>query len=80
MGCPRCNALEKTVMNALAELDIAADLSKVTDMSKIMEYGIAHTPALVINGKVVLNGYVPTASEIKELLLANNPDEFLKLK
>lgn len=71
VGCPKCKALEKTVINSLAELDIAADVSKVDDIMKIMEYGVIHTPALVINGNVVLSGRVPTVNEIKDILTKN---------
>lgn len=70
-GCPKCKALEKTVINSLAELDIAADVSKVEDIMKIMEYGVMRTPALVINGKVVFSGRVPTVNEIKDILTQN---------
>ena len=70
-GCPKCKALEKTVINSLAELNIAADVSKVEDIMKIMEYGVMHTPALVINGKVVLSGYLPDTNEIKNLITQN---------
>jgi len=70
-GCSNCKALEKTVFNSLAELDIAADVSKVEDIMKIMEYGIMHTPALVINEKVVMSGRVPSSAEIKEILIKN---------
>ena len=70
-GCPKCKALEKTVINSLAELDIAADVSKVEDIMKIMEYSVMHTPALVINGKVVFSGRVPKVNEIKEILIQN---------
>jgi small redox-active disulfide protein 2 len=70
-GCPRCKALEQAVMNVLAETDISADVTKVDDIMKIMEYGVMHTPALVINGKVVLSGRVPAASEIKSILTSN---------
>ena len=70
-GCPRCKALEKTVADSLAELNIAANVSKVDDIIKIMEYGVMHTPALVINGKVVLSGRVPSSSEIKEIINKN---------
>ena len=68
-GCPRCQALEQLVFNSLAELKIAADVSKVEDVMKIMEYGVKHTPALVINGKVVLSGRIPSLYEIKNLLM-----------
>ncbi|UCG27960.1 MAG: TM0996/MTH895 family glutaredoxin-like protein [Bacteroidales bacterium] len=70
-GCPRCKALEREVFNALAELDIAANVSKVEDIMKIMEYGIMHTPGLVINGKVVLSGRLPSRNELKQILTQN---------
>jgi small redox-active disulfide protein 2 len=67
-GCPRCKTLEKEVINTLAELDIAANVSKVEDIVKIMEYGIMRTPGLVINEKVVMSGRIPSSSEMKEIL------------
>ena len=70
-GCNRCNALEKAVINALAELDIAADVSKIEDIQKIMGYGILRTPGLVINNKVILSGQIPKYSELKEILTQN---------
>lgn len=71
VGCPKCRALEKVVINCLAELDIPADLTKVEDINEMMEYGILRTPALVINGKVAVSGRVPSGKEIKELLTKN---------
>ncbi len=70
-GCPKCKALERTVINSLAELDIETNVSKVEDIMKIMEYGVMRTPALVINGKVVLSGYIPNTNEIKNLIIKN---------
>jgi small redox-active disulfide protein 2 len=68
-GCTKCKALEKATINALAELDIAANVSKVEDIMQIMNYGIISTPALVIDEKVVIKGRVPSKEEIKKLLL-----------
>jgi len=70
-GCARCKALEKSVFNALAELDIAANVSKVEDVVKIMEYGIISTPALVINEKVIFSGRIPSNADLKEILTKN---------
>jgi small redox-active disulfide protein 2 len=70
-GCARCKMLEKMVINTVAEMDLPADVSKVEDIVKIMEYGILHTPGLVINGKVVLSGRLPSASEMKEIIAKN---------
>jgi small redox-active disulfide protein 2 len=70
-GCPKCKALEQATQNAVAELGVSANISKVEDIMDIMNYGVMRTPALVINEKVVLSGRVPTASELKELLTKN---------
>lgn len=64
-GCPRCHEVEKRTMNALAELDVAADIQKITDFKKIAEYRIIGTPGLVINGKVKCYGRIPSKDEIK---------------
>ncbi len=68
-GCPRCGELERRTKNALAELDVAADVEKVSDIKKIMEYGILSTPGLVIDGKVKASGRIPRPEEIKAWIL-----------
>ena len=64
-GCPRCHEVEKRAINALAELGVAADVEKVSDIKKIMAYDILSTPGLVIDGKVVCSGKIPRLEEIK---------------
>jgi len=64
-GCPRCRELEQRVINALAELNVAANVEKVTDIRKIAAYGILATPGLVIDGQLKSTGRVPSADEIK---------------
>ena len=64
-GCPRCHEVEKRTINALAELGVAADVEKVSDIKKIMAYDILSTPGLVIDGKVVCSGKIPRLEEIK---------------
>lgn len=64
MGCPKCKEVEKRVVNALAELGIAASVEKVADIKKIMEYKVLGTPGLVIEGKVVSTGKIPRLEEI----------------
>ncbi len=58
-GCPKCKTLEKLTRDTVQELGITASVSKEEDIVKIINYGIMHTPGLVINGKVVLSGRVP---------------------
>jgi small redox-active disulfide protein 2 len=70
-GCPKCKTLEKVTRDAVKELGIDADISKEEDIINIMNYGIMHTPGLVINGKVVLSGQVPSVNQVKEILTKN---------
>ncbi len=67
-GCAKCKQLEKDVYNALAELDIAADVSKVEDMKKIMSYRVMATPALVVDGQVKISGRLPRKEELHAFL------------
>jgi small redox-active disulfide protein 2 len=67
-GCPRCHEVEKRTMNALAELNIAADVEKVSDIKKIMDYKIMGTPGLVVNGKVKSAGRIPSLEDIKRFI------------
>ena len=67
-GCPNCKILEANTKKALEELKIKADVEQVTDIAKIMEYGIMSTPALIIDEKVVSYGKVLSSNEIKKLL------------
>ena len=67
-GCTKCQSLEKETINALAELDVAADVQKVTKMNEIMQYDVMLTPALVINDKVKAAGKVLKPEEIKKLI------------
>ena len=67
-GCPKCKALEHNTREAVAELKISAEVEKVDDIVKIMNYGVMRTPALVIDEKIALSGRVPTVAEVKEIL------------
>jgi len=68
-GCPKCKALEKVTRQAVEELSLQAEISKVEDIIDIMKYNLMRTPGLVMNEKVILSGRVPTVSEVKKLLI-----------
>lgn len=65
-GCMNCRKLEKETIKALAELGVAADVEKVTELEKIMEHDVMMTPGLVVNEKVKAFGRVPRREEIKK--------------
>ncbi len=67
-GCTKCKTLEKNTIEAVNELAIDANVTKVEDIVEIMNFGVMTTPALVVDGKVVLKGKVPSVEEIKLLL------------
>lgn len=67
-GCPKCKQLEENVRKALAESGKKAEIEKVTDINKIIEYGVTVTPALVVDEKIVCSGRVASPEEIKKWL------------
>jgi small redox-active disulfide protein 2 len=68
-GCPNCQNTELNVIDACAALDLAADISHVTNIADILDLGVMRTPAVVIDGEVVISGRVPTVSELKNMLV-----------
>jgi len=65
-GCPKCKMLEANVRKAIDELGAKAEIVKVTEISKIIDYGVMSTPAIVIDGEVKAYGRVPEVEEIKK--------------
>jgi small redox-active disulfide protein 2 len=67
-GCANCRRLEAHVHKALEETGITAEVAKVEDIAAIMAYGVMATPALAVDGTVVVSGRVPSPSQIGALL------------
>jgi small redox-active disulfide protein 2 len=67
-GCPKCKTLEETTRKVAKDNGIDAIIVKVDDIVEILKYNIMTTPALVVDGKVVCKGRVPSADEIKQFL------------
>lgn len=67
-GCSNCKKLEANAKEAVKELNVEADITKVQDIKDIMKYGVMRTPAIVINEKVKMFGKVCTVDEIKKYI------------
>jgi small redox-active disulfide protein 2 len=68
-GCSKCKALEKLTREAVEQNNLDASITKVEDIMGIMKFGVMSTPALVVDGKVVIKGRVPSLEEIKQVLI-----------
>ncbi len=69
-GCPRCEQLDRLVMEVIARKGLQVDYQYSKDIQEMMKRGVMGTPALVINGKIVTVGRVPGSREVEEFLAA----------
>lgn len=69
-GCKKCQQLEANAKQAVADLDLTAEVLHITDPVEIAMRGVMSTPALVVNGAVVTSGKVLNAEQIQPLLTA----------
>jgi len=68
-GCAKCRKLYHAVEEAISELELTdCTLEKVEKIADIAAMGVMLTPALAVDGKVVVSGRVPSAGEIRELI------------
>jgi small redox-active disulfide protein 2 len=63
-GCANCRKVEQAVKEAVMALGLETEIEKVTDYDEILAYDVLATPGLVINGKVVNSGRVPSIAEV----------------
>jgi len=68
-GCPRCQETKKLVFNALAELQIAADVQEVSDGFEIAKLGVKYTPAVIVGNEILVQGRIPKSEELKKWFL-----------
>lgn len=67
-GCAKCNALEAVTRAVVEEKGLDATVTKIEDIMEIMTFGVMITPALVVDGKVVVKGRVPTTDELTTMI------------
>jgi hypothetical protein len=67
-SCANCIKLENLVKEVVAENNLPANVEKITDSEKFMDYGVMLTPGLVVNRKVLAMGKIPTKSTLEHWL------------
>ncbi|MGD2061931.1 MAG: thioredoxin family protein [Acidimicrobiia bacterium] len=72
-GCANCKELEARTADAIASLGIEASIVKVTDFAEIASRGVMSTPALTVNGRVLVTGRVPSTAEVTTLISSAAP-------
>ena len=66
--CSKCEKLMKDTESAAQEIGIKYEISKVSDISSMLQFGVMSTPALVVDGDVKVVGKVPSITELKQML------------
>jgi small redox-active disulfide protein 2 len=69
-GCPKCRKLAEHAEAAADTLQLDFELEKITDISRIISFGVMTTPALAVDGEVKLLGTAPSVEELKNILSA----------
>lgn len=67
-GCAKCANLTNATEQAAKELGIEYEIEKVTELNRIMSFGVMMTPALVVDGTVKVAGKVPSVEQLKAML------------
>ena len=67
-GCAKCKKLTANAETAAQALGLGYEVEKITDVNGIIDAGVMHTPALAVNGEVVVEGKIPGPDEIKRFL------------
>jgi len=67
-GCAKCNKLYEMAVEATRDLGIVCDVVKVEKILDIAKLGVTMTPALLVDGKILLAGNLPTMEKMKEIL------------
>ncbi len=67
-GCAKCNKLAENAKQAAEALGLDYEMEKVTDLNQIMSFGVMTTPGLVVDGKVLVVGKVPSPADIEKMI------------
>ena len=69
-GCRRCHALHETTLAAVEQLGLDTPVEQCHDYLEMARLGVMSTPALALDGRVVMSGSVPSVDQVRELLAA----------
>jgi small redox-active disulfide protein 2 len=68
-GCKKCHDTEKNVREACRQLNLNAEILYVSDIKEIAKLGVLFTPAVIVDGKMIFSGKLPSVEELKNYFL-----------
>ena len=63
-GCAKCRKLKENATQAVTDAGVDCEVESVTDLDDILAFDVLMTPALVVDGQVMVSGAVPPAADI----------------
>ena len=67
-GCPKCQMTEKNVRAACEQMNLDIEITHLSDFKEYAKYGVMLTPSVIVDGKVIFSGKVPSLEELKKTL------------
>jgi len=67
-GCARCRETHRTIVRAVEEAGLSIPVDKVESVDRMVELGVLTTPAVAVDGRLVLSGRIPKSEEVRALL------------
>jgi len=67
-GCPKCERTTQMIEETMKETGVDVQVEHVTDINEIVDRGVMMTPAVIVDGKVKIEGKVPAVQEVKKWL------------
>lgn len=67
-GCPKCKKLTELAEEAAKGLGLDYEIEKITEVTKILDFGVMSTPGLAVDGKVLSSGHLPNGDQVRRLL------------
>jgi small redox-active disulfide protein 2 len=67
-GCPKCQKLYEAMQQAVKELGIEAEVTKVDDITEVMKFNVMSPPAIAVDGEVKATGRIPKLPELRAMI------------
>lgn len=67
-GCAKCQAAEAVIRKVCAEMGVEAEIEHLTNPAEFAKLGVMFTPAVVLDGKIIESGHVPSEEKMRQVI------------